>query len=295
MSKTVLVLAAGAGSRFGGPKQIEVIGNHGEFIMDYSIYDAIKAGFDKVVFVIKEEHYDIFKETVGKRIENKIKVEYAFQSLSAMFGDVKINAERTKPWGTTHAVLCAKDYINEPFIIINADDFYGYDSYKIAADFLDKNQDHSNAISVNYPLSAVDSDYGSVKRGVVFTNGEEVEKIVESKIEKNNGVYLAYPLDGSKEFTLTNQTPCAVNFFGFYPEIFKLLEEDFNEFKIKYSSSLDQEILLPESLKKNIISGNIKLYGKLSPSKWIGMTYKDEAPIVKESIAKLGYPENLWK
>ena len=163
---TLVVMAAGMGSRFGGLKQITPVDEDGNFLIDYSIYDAIRAGFQKVVFVIKEENYEIFYNTIGKRIENKIKVEYAFQKLESIPKEIKLPKSRNKPWGTLHAVLCAKEKVNGPFAVINADDFYGFQSYQIVTEFLNKN-DKDN-IAVPYPFSYVDSKFGFVKRGVFY-------------------------------------------------------------------------------------------------------------------------------
>lgn len=180
---TLVIMAAGIGSRFGGLKQIEPVGPNGEFIIDYSIYDAIRSGFNKVVFIIKKENYDIFKETIGKRIEEKIKVEYVFQSNENV--PINIPKERTKPLGTAHAILCCKNVVKENFAIINADDFYGYDSFKQLSEFLKSTKNDFGIVS--YKLGATLSSNGSVKRGVCYISDGYLNEIVESKIEFADG------------------------------------------------------------------------------------------------------------
>ena len=167
---TLVIMAAGMGSRFGGLKQVEPVGPNGEFILDYSIYDAIRAGYDKVVIIIKEENYDLFRETIGKRIEKKIKVEYAFQRIEDVPEGVKIPEARVKPWGTSHAILSAKKYVNEPFAIINADDFYGLDPYMKIKEYFDKESGNNEYAMVGYNVMNTMSENGSVKRGVCSKN-----------------------------------------------------------------------------------------------------------------------------
>ena len=178
--KTLVVLAAGMGSRFGGLKQTEKFGPHGEFIIDYSIYDAIRCGFNKVVFIIKEENYELFKETVGARVENHIKVEYVFQNFDNVPSKYTIPSDRIKPLGTAHAILCTKGVVNEDFVVINADDFYGYDAFKVASSYMDNN---ANDIAIiGYKVKNTLTENGSVKRGVLKINNGKLEEIVESKI-----------------------------------------------------------------------------------------------------------------
>ena len=163
---TLVIMAAGMGSRFGGLKQVEPVGPNGEFILDYSVYDAIKTGYTKVVFIIKEENYDLFRKTVGKRIEDKIDVEYAFQKLEDVPSFVSIPKERVKPWGTSHAILSAKNFVNEPFTVINADDFYGFEPYKKLSNFFKENKNDDEYAMIGYRASNTMSKNGSVKRGV---------------------------------------------------------------------------------------------------------------------------------
>ena len=179
---TLLIMAAGMGSRFGGLKQLEPVGPNGEFIIDYSVYDAIRAGFSKVVFIIKEENYKIFKETIGGRIEDKIRVEYVFQDIKDLPVGYECPKGREKPWGTAHAILAAKDIINEPFGIINADDFYGFDAYKKLAEFLSKNKTFNKYAMVGYKMANTLSKHGSVKRGVCEIKEGRLNNIIECNV-----------------------------------------------------------------------------------------------------------------
>ena len=201
----LVILAAGMGSRFGGLKQLEPIDKYGNFIIDYSIYDAKKAGFDKVIFIIKEENYEIFKSTIGARVEDKIPTEYAFQSLDLIPEGYKLPADRVKPLGTAQAILAAKDKINDSFIIINADDFYGFDAFRVAANYLRslKKDSHSAYANIAYNVTNTMTENGSVKRGVLeFDANNKLTDLVESKIERVDGKILASPLDGAKPFNI---------------------------------------------------------------------------------------------
>jgi dTDP-glucose pyrophosphorylase len=192
MKKTLLILAAGMGSRFGGLKQIEPVGPNGEFIIHYSIYDAIKAGYNKIVFIIKEENFELFKEKVGKEIEKIVEVHYVFQNNNNMINKVSIPSDRTKPLGTAHAIYCTKDVIKENFTIINADDFYGRESFELLSKFIDTSKDKF-AIA-GYIVGNTVSETGSVKRGVCFKDGEKLTELVESNIEKIDNGYIAKAL-----------------------------------------------------------------------------------------------------
>ena len=192
---TLLIMAAGMGSRFGGLKQIEPMGPNGEFLIDYSIYDAINAGFNKVVFIIKEENYAIFKETIGKRVEDKINTEYVFQDMNDLPEGYTKPEERVKPWGTAHAILCAKDNIHEPFVIINADDFYGKDAYKVASNFLKNVKEGNNYCLVGYKVANTLTENGAVKRGICKLENGNLTELIESNVEKIDGKIIAKPLD----------------------------------------------------------------------------------------------------
>ena len=297
---TLVIMAAGMGSRFGGPKQVEPVGPNGEFILDYSVYDAIKAGFNKVVFIIKKEHQKIFDETITKRLNGKIDIEYVYQELDNIPKDVKVPVGRTKPWGTDHAILCAKDKINEPFIIINADDFYGRDSYVKAIDFF-KNSDIENECAViSYPYGITSSKFGSVKRAVIELDGDYVTKLTESKITTKGNLAECVPLDGSAEFTIDVNAPVSMNLFCFKKSFLELLEENFNKFIHQDEEKLlTEESIISETVQKYLKSKKIKLKNIVSSGIWTGVTYKEDLPELKRTISKLinegEYPINLWE
>ena len=211
----LVIMAGGMGSRFGGLKQIEPIDEYNNFIIDYSIYDAIKAGFDRVVFIIKEENYNIFRETVGSRVEKHIEVSYVFQ------GGIKGFEDRTKPWGTGHAILCCKDTVKDNFVIINADDFYGYDAFDVASKYiktLDKSS--TNFALVGYKVKNTLSETGSVKRGVCKEKDGYLNEIVESSVERTGGKIVATPLNGETPFDCEENDLVSMNMFVFTPKIF---------------------------------------------------------------------------
>ncbi len=298
---TLVIMAAGMGSRFGGLKQIEPVGPNKEFIIDYSIYDAIKAGFNKVVFIIKEENYDLFRETVGKRIEDKIKVEYVFQKLENVPSFVNIPDSRVKPWGTSHAILACKNVVNEPFTVINADDFYGFDPYKKMKEFFDKNKDENNYAMIGYKVKNTMSLNGAVKRGVCSKNRcSNLTNLIESSIEKVNDKIVATPLDNSlNPFEIEEDTLVSMNFFGFTPSIFEFLEEEQNEFFKKNENNLDKcEFLIPDSIFKRIHENKIKVKVLDTNEKWYGVTYKEDkndlVEAINNMIDKNIYPKKLW-
>lgn len=299
---TLLIMAAGMGSRFGGLKQIEPFGPNGEFLIDYSVYDAIKTGFNKVVFIIKEENYDLFKETVGKRIEDKIEVEYVFQKQDSIPSWVNIPESRIKPWGTAHAILAAKDKIKEPFAVINADDFYGRDAFQVIANFL-KNTNSStneNYALVGYKVENTLTENGSVKRGICEVYNNKLVKITESSIIKENDIITATPLDESPAFTVTSDTLVSMNMLGFYPSIFTYIEKNMNQFFKDNESNLDKcEFLIPDILTQAIKEKYAEVSVLPTTAKWIGVTYKEDKESVLKSLNKLiesnEYPHNLWK
>lgn len=294
---TLVILAAGMGSRFGGLKQMEPIGPTGQFIIDYSIYDAIKAGFNKVVFIIKEENYEAFKETIGSRIESQIKVEYCFQKIDNIPDGYELPKDRVKPLGTAHALYCAKDIINENFAIISADDFFGYDAFKKAADYLKNNNDFC---VIGYKIGDTLSDKGSVKRGVCIEKNGYLTDIIESKVEKVGEKVHCEPLSGAKPYNVNLDNPVSMLMFGFTPKLFNGIESGFKLFLDNNQDNLDTcEYLLPDVLDKMIKEGKTKVKVLPTSSKWIGMTYKEDLPEVKKDLKKMHesgeYPINLWK
>lgn len=298
---TLVIMAAGMGSRFGGLKQVEPVGPNGEFILDYSIYDAIKAGYDKVVFIIKEENYDLFRETIGKRIESKIKVEYAFQKIEDVPESVKVPKERVKPWGTSHAILAAKKYVNEPFTVINADDFYGYDPFLKIKNFFEENNDDNLYAMIGYKVINTMSENGSVKRGICSSDKDGyLNNLIESSIEKKDGKIIATDLEDEKNvFEVQKDSLVSMNFFGFHPSIFKYLEEEMIEFFKKHENNLEKcEFLIPNSVFKRIKENKIKVKVLDTAEKWFGVTYKEDKKDLVDAINKMieegKYPKNLW-
>ena len=294
---TLLVLAAGMGSRFGGLKQIEPVGPNGEFIIDYSVYDAIRAGFNKVVFVIKEENYELFKSTIGRRIEDKIQVEYAFQKLTDVPQGIKIPQERVKPLGTAQAIYAAREYIHEPFAIINADDFYGKDGYLKAIEFL-RNCQEGELANVSYKVGNTLSETGAVKRGVIFEENGIITNLVESSIEKVNDKVVASPLSGADSFEITLDTPVSMNMFCFTPSIFKYIEDNMKNFFDSQTDLLKCEYLIPDVAFACSKDTNKPIKFLNTNSKYYGMTYREDLEDLKNGILKEidegSYNKDLW-
>ena len=298
---TLVILAAGMGSRFGGLKQIEPLGPSDEFIIDYSVYDAIKAGFNKIVFIIKRENYELFKETIGKRVEPHIKVEYAFQELNNLPKGWDISSGRMKPLGTAHAVLCAKNFVNEPFAMINSDDFYGRDAFIKAYEYLSNTDNDSSKYGmIGYMVANTLTENGSVKRGVCEVDSNNyLKSITESKIEKIGNEIVASPLDGSDSFTVNSDDTVSMNFLLFTPSIFGYIEEGFSKFFIDNKEDLlTSEYLIPDVVSNLIKDGKASMKVIRTTASWHGVTYREDTPDVKNSIKKLvdegEYKENLW-
>lgn len=294
---TLVILAAGMGSRFGGLKQIEPLGPNKEFIIDYSIYDAIKAGFNKVVFIIKEENYEIFKSTIGSRVEPHIKVEYCFQKNDNIPKGYKIPEERVKPLGTAHAILCAKKCVNEPFAIINADDYYGVDALKKSYDFLVNNT--NNYGMIGYRIENTITENGKVKRGVCEVENNYLTNIVESSVGRVNDVIECSPLDGRPTFTVPDNQMVSMNLLLFTPQIFKDIEDGFKKVLDDNKDNLNSfEYLIPDVLMDDIKTNKVKVEVIETSSVWYGVTYKEDAPSVRENLKKLHdngtYPKQLW-
>ena len=294
---TLVILAAGMGSRFGGLKQVEPVGPNGEFIIDYSIYDAVKAGFTKVVFLIKRENYDLFRETVGKRVEGFIPTEYAFQDIDNIpsgydYGD------RTKPWGTGHAVLCCKDVVQGNFVMINSDDFYGRDAYIKIADYFRQTESDDYAM-VSFRVCNTMTENGSVKRGVCESENGYLTNIIESSIEKVDDEIVASPLDGRDKFIVEPNSLVSMNFFGFTGRIMDTLGKGINDFFAKNKDDLSKcEYLIPDVVFEEIRNG-VKVKVLESTDKWLGVTYREDKEHVVSEIQKLVdkgvYPNNLWE
>lgn len=295
----LLIMAAGMGSRFGGLKQIEPMGPNDEFIIDYSVYDAVKAGFSKVVFIIKKENEEVFKETIGKRVEGHIPVDYVFQEMNDIPEWVNIPEGRVKPWGTAQAIYAARDAITEPFLVINSDDFYGRDAFMTAKKYIEEtgSKDYS---TICYEARKTMTENGSVKRGVVESEGDLLKSITESKLELIDGTILASPLDGSEPFKIEDSHLVAVNLFTFDLSIFPFLKERMETFFKENENTLDTcEFLIPVEIGKAVERGEKEVKVLRTTAKWQGVTYKEDTPKVKEAIKTLvlkgDYPNNLWK
>ncbi|MCD4756182.1 nucleotidyltransferase [bacterium] len=297
---SVFVLAAGMGSRYGGLKQMEGFGPNGETLIDYSIYDAIKAGFDRIVFVIRPDMEEAFKEVFLSKYEEKIDISYCFQTVDMLPSWYKMNSERTKPWGTGHALLVAKDCIHEPFIVINGDDFYGREAFELAAKFLRSKCDESTYAIMGYQLKNVLSDVGTVKRGVCTVSEEgDLKRIDETfDVEKDqNGKINGVTWDGKPMEDLSEKTLVAVNFFCFHRNVLERFEKDFDAFLKENTDEMTGEFLLPIVLSDLVERGEVKVKVVPTNSPWFGVTHKEDAPVVRKRLQELidqgAYPAKL--
>lgn len=294
---TLLVLAAGMGSRFGGLKQIEPVGPNGEFIIDYSIYDAIKAGFNKVVFVIKKENYDIFKNSIGKRLSDKIKIEYVFQELSDLPKSIALPKERIKPLGTAHAVYAARNNIHGNFAMINADDFYGYDGLLKASEFLN-NCNELEYANVVYEVGKTITKNGAVKRGIIFEENGYLKDIKESSVIEKNGRIEVSPLNGEDTFYINSTDSVSMNLLCFTPKIFEYLNNNIEAFFLNCKDLLNDEYQIPRVAFLSSIENKMPIKVIKTNSNYYGMTYKEDLEELKEGIKgeidKGYYNNNLW-
>ncbi|RZM28937.1 MAG: nucleotidyltransferase [Pedobacter sp.] len=298
MKPTLLILAAGMASRYGSMKQIDGFGPNGETIIDYSIYDAIQAGFGKVVFIIKEEFLDNFKAIYEPKLQGKIEVDYVFQNFDLKQFGIETEIERAKPWGTAHAVLAARHTIKEPFCVINADDFYGLDAYQKMVSFLTNEVNGSNYCMIGYEIGKTLSEYGSVSRGVCqVDNTGNLEEINERTKVYKDGDAIVYEEDDQK-FPLAVDTRVSMNFWGFTPEIFKTTLDLFKDFAEDNKENPKSEFFIPLVAEYLVKSQKADFKVVPTDSQWFGVTYKEDKPIVQASIDQLikdgTYPENLW-
>ncbi|MEJ2883512.1 nucleotidyltransferase family protein [Pedobacter sp. GR22-6] len=296
---SLVILAAGMASRYGGNKQTESFGPSGETIMEYSIYDAIKAGFGKVIFIIREEFAEAFKAAIEPKLAGKIELDYVYQSPERFSGGREIPAERVKPFGTQHALLCTKEALDGPFAVINADDFYGLEAFELAYAFLTTDVADGKYASLGYELKNTLSDNGSVTRGEISTNESgNVTGIIERKsIFKREGKAITEEGDTEKELPL--DTKVSMNFFCFTPAFVNWSEGEYGKFlDANLTTDLKAEFLIPEVADICINSGNGEIKMIPTKAKWFGVTFKEDAPVVKEELKKLvaegAYPENLW-
>ena len=300
MKPTLFILAAGMGSRYGGLKQLDGVGPHGETIMDYSVYDAIRAGFGKVVFVIRHDFEQEFRDKIISKYQDHIAVDVVFQDITALPAGFAPNPERTKPWGTGHAVLMGKDAIKEPFAVINADDFYGAESFQILADALRKVADKENCYCmVGFQIENTLSENGTVSRGHCQVSEEGyLTGVNECHGIQRKGDKLVYTLADGTEVEFPAGAAVSMNMWGFTPDYFVHTEKAFIEFLQKNASELKSEFYIPTVVNDLITSGTVTLKVEKTPSKWFGVTYAADRPATIEQFKRLTdegvYPQKLW-
>lgn len=298
MKPTLLILAAGMASRYGSMKQVDGFGPNGETIIDYSIHDAIKAGFGKVTFIIREEFHESFSKIFEPKLKGKIEIDFVFQTFDlTKYGIDKI-VERQKPWGTGHAVLEASKQINEPFCVINADDYYGYDAFEKMANFLNNDASDSYFSLMGYEVDKTLSDYGSVSRGICKVVDGNLKEINErTKVYAKDGI-IVHEDDHGVVTPLEEDSRASMNFWGFTPAIFKLAEPMFKRFVEANSENPKAEFFIPLMAEELVKTGQAQFKVIPTSSKWFGVTYKEDKPIVQKSLSDLiengVYPSNLW-
>lgn len=287
MQPTLLILAAGMGSRYGGVKQLDQFGPHGETIIDYSLFDAIRAGFGKVVFIIREELRADFEEIFLPKLQGRIEVDFAIQALTSYVPEELGEVSRTKPWGTGHAMLCAKDHTQTPFAVINADDFYGREAFEVMGTFLRTNTDDRLHAMVGYEVKNTLSENGSVSRGVcaVGENGNLASVIERTKIYEKEGRIIYEEAEGL--IPLDPSTPVSMNFWGFMPSVFPLVQKQFESYAVANIDSPKAEFYIPTVMTTLIQTdtGHCKVFR--SQSAWFGVTYPEDKPTVQDALAKL--------
>ena len=301
MNTTLLIMAAGMGSRYGGMKQVDAFGPSGETITDYSIYDALHAGFERFVFVISPKMEEDFKTNYIKKFPSHLNVEYVIQSLDILPRGFSVPEDRVKPWGTAHAVLMAKDVINEPFAVINADDYYGSKSYKILNHFLRQTSAEApgHYCMVAFELMKTISEYGSVARGLCQVNdrGYLTGMVERTKVYLKDGGVVYEDEDGSVH-SLDPMDTVSMNLFGFTPDFFPHIEEEFKGFLKKNANNPKAEIYIPIVVNNLIAAGKSSMSVLQTPESWFGVTYQEDKPRVLKSIRELVdqgvYPESLW-
>ena len=297
MKPTLLIMAAGMGSRYGGLKQIDPVGPNGETIIDYSIYDALRAGFGKLVFVIRKEIEQQFKEIVGRRFEKRAAVEYVLQELEMLPAGFSVPAGRTKPWGTTQAILLAADAIAEPFAVINADDFYGAEGYRVLAQHLQSGAEEY--AMAGFVLSNTLSEFGTVARGVCRVSGDGyLESVVEMMKIARDGEHAKNTEESGATTRLEGSEAVSMNMWGFTPRIFPQLEEHFKSFLETHGTEEKSECYIPRVVKDLVAAGQARVKVLRTGDSWFGVTYREDRPHVVENINRLiqggAYPERLW-
>ena len=299
MKPTLVIMAAGMGSRYGGLKQIDPVGPSGEIVLDYSIYDAIRAGFGKVVFIIRPDIGEIFKEVVGSKLEGQIEVEYVFQTLEKIPAGFSVPEGRTKPWGTGQAVLTARPAVNEPFAVINADDYYGRETFEVLANQLSAmDVESTDACMVGFYIKNTLSPHGSVARGFCDAKNGKLDTVVERfEIERKEDGTIRYVEDGELK-EMAGDDVVSMNAWGFTPQLFGFLEAGFVDFLERAGTEMKSEYLLPEVIDGMIKSGETVVDVLPTNEKWMGVTYPEDKAQVMAGIQKLveegRYPGNLW-
>lgn len=297
MKPTLVILAAGMASRYGSMKQVQSFGPAGETIMDYSIYDAIRAGFGKVVFIIRGQFAEQFQSLFEPKLKGRIQTAYVFQELDSHIGGYSYPAERTKPWGTAHAVLCAKEVVKEPFAVINADDFYGRNAFEKAAAFLSQQCSASTYAIIGYDLTATLSAHGTVNRGVCLLNEQGDLASVTERINIARANHVIACEDGLLPATLGEDTKVSMNFWCFDPSFFMHTENQFTAFLQQNGQELKSEFFIPLVADQFIKEGG-KVKVVSTSSNWFGVTYKEDAPFVQSSLQQLidegEYPQSIW-
>ena len=285
----LVVLAAGMGSRFGGLKQMEPMDEAGNFLLDYSAYDAKVAGFDSVVFIIKKEFFEAFRDSIGKRVSKILKVDYAFQDLNDLPAGFSCPEGREKPWGTAHAIYAARKLIKDDFIIINGDDFYGRDAYMVASKYIKSlpNGSEGKYANVAFKVCNTMTENGSVKRGVCVEKGDMLERLVESSIERKDGKIVCSPLDGSKSFEVKEDQPVSMNLFVFNKDLINRLEEKFPLWLKDNVKDLKAEFLIPTVVDELVHEGRATLKLLPTSSVWFGVTYREDKPGVVKALKNL--------
>jgi len=300
MKPTLLVLAAGMGSRYGGLKQIDPMGPSGETILDYSVFDALRAGFGKVVFIIRPDFEKDFRERIAAKFAGRIEVGFAFQTIDRLPAGFTVPAGREKPWGTTHAILCARDAVQTPFAVINADDFYGRDSYAVLAEDLRRKDPASTDYSmVGFTLKNTLSDHGTVARGVCRTDDRQFLTDIQELTKIGRlPVGAEHRGDDGVVVSLTGEEPVSMNMWGFTPALFGQLEADFHAFLTARGQEMKSEAYIPLSVGNLIRSGQATCRVLRTSSAWFGVTYREDKPVVQASIlaqVRTGaYPTDLW-
>jgi len=299
MKPTLVIMAAGMGSRYGGIKQIDPMGPNGEIILDYSVKDAVKAGFGRVVFIIRKDIEKAFKVSIGNRFKGIIDVDYVFQELNDLPGNFKVPEGRGKPWGTGHAILACRDMVKEPFVVINADDFYGEEAFSEGARGLESlNPEVLEGFLVGYRLANTLSPHGYVTRGVCETEGDILRCVTERfKIGRNDNGVVEYQDEGNN-FPMSGEELASMNFWGFSPALFPVLEARFTEFLKESGSGLKTEYLIPSEIDTLISEGKMSVKVLKTDAIWFGVTFPEDKPAVKATLASLiqkgVYNSPLW-